>query len=225
MDVKLLFISLGIILGNLAIVKLVAVPYMTSMLLFTILPIILWFLFLRKYLPLQLKRIDTKIRNNTLAIILIPLLASAVTLLVVPSVDFGLITYLVAISLLIAISEEVLFRFIALDSLLVAGGSPKQAIVFSSLLFTFGHILLASAYSLDSILVIINTFTMGLVLGYVYFMTRNILYVMGIHFVWDITNFINQRVATEDVALPVTVTLLALQIWYVVWAVRGMRRL
>ena len=225
MDVKLLFISLGIILGNLAIVKLVAVPYMTSMLLFTILPIILWFLFLRKYLPLQLKRIDTKIRNNTLAIILIPLLASAVTLFVVPSVDFGLITYLVAISLLIAISEEVLFRFIALDSLLVAGGSPKQAIVFSSLLFTFGHILLASAYSLDSILVIINTFTMGLVLGYVYFMTRNILYVMGIHFVWDITNFINQRVATEDVALPVTVTLLALQIWYVVWAVRGMRRL
>ena len=225
MDVKLLFISLGIILGNLAIVKLVAVPYMTSMLLFTILPIILWFLFLRKYLPLQLKRIDTKIRNNTLAIILVPLLALAVTLFVVPSVDFGLITYLVAISLLIAISEEVLFRFIALDSLLVAGGSPKQAIVFSSLLFTFGHILLASAYSLDSILVIINTFTMGLVLGYVYFMTRNILYVMGIHFVWDITNFINQRVATEDVALPVTVTLLALQIWYVVWAVRGMRRL
>ena len=225
MDVKLLLISLGIILGNLAIVKLVAVPYMTSMLLFTILPIILWFLFLRKYLPLQLKRIDTKIRNNTLAIILVPLLALAVTLFVVPSVDFGLITYLVAISLLIAISEEVLFRFIALDSLLVAGGSPKQAIVFSSLLFTFGHILLASAYSLDSILVIINTFTMGLVLGYVYFMTRNILYVMGIHFVWDITNFINQRVATEDVALPVTVTLLALQIWYVVWAVRGMRRL
>ena len=225
MDVKLLFISLGIILGNLAIVKLVVVPYMTSMLLFTILPIILWFLFLRKYLPLKLKRIDTKIRNNTLAIILVPLLALAVTLFVVPSVDFGLITYLVAISLLIAISEEVLFRFIALDSLLVAGGSPKQAIVCSSLLFTFGHILLASAYSLDSILVIINTFTMGLVLGYVYFMTRNILYVIGIHFVWDITNFINQRVATEDVAIPVTVTLVALQIWYVVWAVRGMRRL
>ena len=66
---------------------------------------------------------------------------------------------------------------------------------------------------------------MGLVLGYVYFMTRNILYVIGIHFVWDITNFINQRVATEDVAIPVTVTLVGLQIWYVVWAVRGMRRL
>ena len=77
----------------------------------------------------------------------------------------------------------------------------------------------------DSIWLLLNSFAMGFILGYIYFKTKNIIYVIAIHFVWDWAIFLNQRVADIETATIVSVVLLAITIWYFFWSFKAARSL
>jgi membrane protease YdiL (CAAX protease family) len=229
MNIKLILLGLSIILintliGIVAILKL-HMPYTSSMFLFTVFSLLLWFFLLRKDVPITIKAIDVKMIKNTLALLLIPIASSAFILTTTPSVDYGVVGFLLVTAFLIAVYEEILFRAIGLGSFIKAGMSPFKAIVISSIIFSFCHLIFMKAFTPDSILLLLNSFAMGFIIGYIYFKTKNIMYVIGIHFVWDWAIFLNQRVADIETATIVSVVLLAITIWYFFWSFKAARSL
>ena len=229
MNIKLILLGLSIILintliGIVAILKL-HMPYTSSMFLFTVFSLLLWFFLLRKDVPITIKAIDVKMIKNTLALLLIPIASSAFILTTTPSVDYGVVGFLLVTAFLIAVYEEILFRAIGLGSFISADMSPFKAIVISSIIFSFCHLIFMKTFTPDSILLLLNSFAMGFILGYIYFKTKNIIYVIAIHFVWDWAIFLNQRVADIETATIVSVVLLAITIWYFFWSFKAARSL
>lgn len=229
MNIKLILLGLSIILintliGMVAILKL-HMPYTSSMFLFTVLSLLLWFFLLRKDVPITIKAIDATMIKKTLTLLLIPIAASAFILTTSPSVDYGVVGFLLITAFLIAVYEEILFRAIGLGSFISSGMSPFKAILLSSIVFSFSHLIFMKALTPDSILLLLNSFAMGFILGYIYFKTKNIMYVIGIHFVWDWAIFLNQRVADIETATIVSVVLLAITIWYFFWSFKAARSL
>ena len=229
MNIKLILLGLSIILintliGMVAILKL-HMPYTSSMFLFTVFSLLLWFFLLRKDVPITIKAIDATMIKKTLTLLLIPIAASAFILTTSPSVDYGVVGFLLITAFLIAVYEEILFRAIGLGSFISADMSPFKAIVISSIIFSFCHLIFMKTFTPDSILLLLNSFAMGFILGYIYFKTKNIMYVIGIHFVWDWAIFLNQRVADIETATIVSVVLLAITIWYFFWSFKAARSL
>ena len=149
MNIKLILLGLSIILintliGMVAILKL-HMPYTSSMFLFTVFSLLLWFFLLRKDVPITIKAIDVKMIKNTLALLLIPIASSAFILTTTPSVDYGVVGFLLVTAFLIAVYEEILFRAIGLGSFIKAGMSPFKAIVISSIIFSFCHLMFMKA--------------------------------------------------------------------------------
>jgi membrane protease YdiL (CAAX protease family) len=229
MNIKLILLGLSIILintliGMVAILKL-HMPYTSSMFLFTVFSLLLWFFLLRKDVPITIKAIDATMIKKTLTLLLIPIAASAFILTTSPSVDYGVVGFLLITAFLIAVYEEILFRAIGLGSFISADMSPFKAIVISSIIFSFCHLIFMKTFTPDSILLLLNSFAMGFILGYIYFKTKNIIYVIAIHFVWDWAIFLNQRVADIETATIVSVVLLAITIWYFFWSFKAARSL
>ena len=229
MNIKLILLGLSIILintliGIVAILKL-HMPYTSSMFLFTVFSLLLWFFLLRKDVPITIKAIDATMIKKTLTLLLIPIAASAFILTTSPSVDYGVVGFLLITAFLIAVYEEILFRAIGLGSFISADMSPFKAIVISSIIFSFCHLIFMKTFTPDSILLLLNSFAMGFILGYIYFKTKNIIYVIAIHFVWDWAIFLNQRVADIETATIVSVVLLAITIWYFFWSFKAARSL
>ena len=229
MNIKLILLGLSIILintliGMVAILKL-HMPYTSSMFLFTVFSLLLWFFLLRKDVPITIKAIDATMIKKTLTLLLIPIAASAFILTTSPSVDYGVVGFLLITAFLIAVYEEILFRAIGLGSFISADMSPFKAIVISSIIFSFCHLIFMKTFTPDSILLLLNSFAMGFILGYIYFKTKNIICVIAIHFVWDWAIFLNQRVADIETATIVSVVLLAITIWYFFWSFKAARSL
>ena len=116
MNIKLILLGLSIILintliGMVAILKL-HMPYTSSMFLFTVFSLLLWFFLLRKDVPITIKAIDATMIKKTLTLLLIPIAASAFILTTSPSVDYGVVGFLLITAFLIAVYEEILFRAI-----------------------------------------------------------------------------------------------------------------
>jgi len=66
---------------------------------------------------------------------------------------------------------------------------------------------------------------MGFILGYIYYKTKNILLVIVIHFLWDFTVFINQKLPTVEVAAVTTILLFATAILYFSWSIKKIRKI
>jgi membrane protease YdiL (CAAX protease family) len=229
MNIKPLLTGLSIILVNtllgMVVIQKLHMPYTSSMFLFIVLTLIMWFFLLSKDVPITIKAIDAKMMKNTLALFLIPTAAFVFILTNTPSVNYGIVSFLFITSFLIAVYEEILFRAIGLGSFISYGLSPFKAILLSSIIFSFCHLVFLKTFTLDSILLLLNSFAMGFILGYIYFKTKNIVYVIGIHLIWDWAIFLNQRVADTKTGTIVTVVLLAVTIWYFIWSFRAARQL
>jgi len=228
MNIKLIIKAIGIILINILLSLLIVskfnLPYTSSMFLFTVFTILLWFFLLRRDIPITINAIDKKTRVATLALFLIPIATSIITLSTASSVDYGILSFLFVTSFLIAVNEEILFRVIGLGGLLHAGLSPVKAITISSILFGLAHLVFLTSISTGMITLFLNSVAMGFILGYLYFKTQNIVFVIAIHIVWDIAVFINQRVANQDTGLLVTILLLATTVVYLIWSLREIKK-
>ena len=159
----------------------------------------------------------------TLPIVFITLTIIITTLVTSDTLDYTLFAYFFATALFVGISEEMIFRVVGFGSLLASGISPKKAIFLSALLFSLFHLTnLLSGLGITIIIQLINTFMFGVVLAFVYWETKNILYVMLIHFLWDFSSFTSMAFAT----LPfVGVILLGVSIVYFIWTLNRLSKL
>jgi len=228
MNSKLLLTGLGIIFINTLLIMIfiikIQMPYALSIFVFTLVSLFLYFILLRKNVAINIKSIDTKILKSTLALFIIPLGASSLILMKTPSIDYAVVGYLLMTSLLISVYEEILFRAIGLGSFLSADISPVKAIILSSIIFSICHLIFVATFSLSSIFLFLNTFAMGFILGYIYYRTKNIAFVIGIHFIWDFTTFMNQRLADVETSTVVSIILLAVTILYLSWSTKGLKK-
>lgn len=224
MNIKLLVTSLSIIIFSntllmISIVKL-NFPYAASMLTCTIVALLLWFFFLKKDVQLNVKHIDMNSLKGFIPLILVTLSVPLYIITTSESVNYAVIGSMFTTSLLISIYEEVLFRGIGLNSFLNSGMTTFKAILFSSIVFSLFHTGYIGRLGYDIILLLINTFMMGFVLGFIYYKTKNILFVILIHFLWDFAIFINQELPTGKIAASTTLILFATTILYFTWSIK-----
>ncbi|MFW9999674.1 MAG: lysostaphin resistance A-like protein [Candidatus Hodarchaeota archaeon] len=102
----------------------------------------------------------------------------------------NILIYYLPLTIGAAVYEELLYRRLLIPLLEQRGMSPSPAILFSSLLFALAHLPddLISANPTGTILHISAVFFIGISLGLIYVITRNVLYSMLIH---GILNFIS----------------------------------
>ena len=227
MNIKLLITGVSVIILNL-ILGLIAIntlhmAYASTMVILTIFSLVLYFLLLRKDVALQFKSIDTDMRKATALLFLIPLGILIYLLTTSQSVDYKAIAYLFVTSLVVAVYEEILFRGIGLGTLVNANVSPFKAILVSTVIFSVAHAVYASVLSIGIVSLLLNTFAMGFILGYIYYRTNNILFVISIHFIWDFAVFLNQRLPSQELALVTTVILFATTVLYFTWSIKGFK--
>ncbi|MFX1570601.1 MAG: lysostaphin resistance A-like protein, partial [Promethearchaeota archaeon] len=102
----------------------------------------------------------------------------------------NIVIYYLPLTIGAAVYEELLYRRLLIPLLEQRGMSPSPTILTSSLLFALAHLPddLISANPTGTIMHIIAVFFIGVSLGLIYIITRNILYPMLIH---GIINFIS----------------------------------
>ena len=102
----------------------------------------------------------------------------------------NILIYYLPLTIGAAVYEELIYRRLLIPLLEQRGMSPSPAILTSSLLFTLAHLPddLLSANLTGTIMHITAVFFIGIALGLIYFMTRNVLYPIIIH---GIVNFIS----------------------------------
>lgn len=136
------------------------------------------------------KKIDLITENKKgylwFGLIFVPLICIAIYS-GVKSFDKSLLFFIVIFdSMLIGIAEEGMYRWILLGGLL-RKMKPVRAILISALLFSSLHLLniLGGIEFSEVVNQLFSTFFMGIFLGLVYLDTKNILFPMLFHFVWD----------------------------------------
>ena len=95
---------------------------------------------------------------------------------VIKESNWGVYTTVFILGLLPAVCEELIFRGALLGSIYKFTQNKNGAILFSALIFSFLHF---------QVLSILPMIFIGLVLGYVYTRSKNILYSMVIHFLFN----------------------------------------
>jgi len=168
---------------------------------------------------------DTATFKATLPLMII---ASGLSIFMITTsrvVNYSDIALMLATSLLVAIYEEIIFRGIGLGSFLSSRISPLKAILLSSIIFSLFHVGNITDIGFKIIYLLLNTFIMGFILGYIYYKTKNILLVIVIHFLWDFTVFINQKLPTVEVAAVITILLFATTILYFSWSIKKIRKI
>ncbi|MFX1418232.1 MAG: lysostaphin resistance A-like protein [Promethearchaeota archaeon] len=102
----------------------------------------------------------------------------------------NILIYYLPLTIGAAVYEELIYRRLLIPLLEKRGMSPSPAILLSSLLFAFAHLPddLISANPTGTIMHILAVFIIGMSLGLIYVLTRNILYPILIH---GIINFIS----------------------------------
>lgn len=228
MKKKTLFIGLGILLlniiGGVAAFSILNLTYMGYLLISTTVTLMLWFFLLKKELKLPIIKLNREVLKRTSLFSMVPFSIIIIILALFPFGAPSNILYLLVISLLIAIHEEVLFRGILQGVLIGSGFTSQRSILIASLLFAAAHIIFKGAFDIGGIYIFINSFIMGYLFGYVYLISRNILYVISLHFIWDYAIFLNQRVQNDDFALMITLALFTLSGFYFLWSYRNLKK-
>lgn len=127
---------------------------------------------------------------------------------------FGdLLVNLFIMALLPAIAEELFFRGSLQKTLLRMSGKPWLAIVISSAVFGLLH---------GTFFKLLPIFTLGLLLGTVYHITRNLWYTITIHFLNNAfavvsvyyagSNQLLKRLASDDISVPLYAALISIVI-------------
>ncbi|NHJ49757.1 MAG: CPBP family intramembrane metalloprotease [Asgard group archaeon] len=89
------------------------------------------------------------------------------------------------VSILAPISEELFYRWTIITTLR-QGFSKTATILFSAMIFSLAHSLSDLVYSFAFFVVhLVATFMIGLVLGYVYYITKNVIITILLHGIWN----------------------------------------
>lgn len=179
--------------------------------------VILYLILLRKAIPLNFKIEFNKTFFITLPLIIIPLAIMMLSLTDAKSIDEQMIWMILGTAISVGIAEELIFRVAGYRVLLASGRSARNAILLSAVLFSLFHLTnLLSGVPISTMPIqLVNTFMLGVVLAYIYFQTKSILYPMIIHTIWDFSAFIGNAFGTASLlsATPFLLTLI-----YFVWA-------
>ncbi|RLA72952.1 MAG: hypothetical protein DRG78_23140 [Epsilonproteobacteria bacterium] len=186
--------------------------------------IVLWYVLLRKDIPLNFSIDFNKDFFITLPIVLIPLLLLVYVLFTSETLENEKLAMFFATAVAVGIAEELMFRVAGYRVLLATGSSVKKAILLSALLFSLFHLSnIAAGQGIAIMGQLAITFMMGVVLAYIYYRTESILYVIIIHFMWDLSLFIVTAFTNADsllnaVSIPIV-------IGYFTWAIINVLKL
>ncbi len=184
----------------------------------------LWYALLRNEIVLNFSINFNKDFFITLPIVLIPLLLLVYVLFTSQTLDNEKIAMFFATAVAVGIAEELIFRVAGYRVLLATGSSVKKSILLSSLLFSLFHLSnIAAGQGIEIMAQLVSTFMMGVVYAYIYYRTESILYVIIIHFMWDLSLFIVTSFVDAESLLGVASTALALG--YFVWAITNVLKL
>ncbi len=179
--------------------------------------IVLYLLLLRKAIPLNFKIKFNQTFWITLPIIIIPFSLMTLSLMDAKSIDSQMIWMMLGTAVSVGIAEELIFRVAGYRVLLASGSSVKSAILLSAVAFSMFHLLnlLSGASTVTMMIQLVNTFMMGVVLAYIYYQTKSILYPIFIHTVWDFSSFVKNAFGE---ATPFDTAPFLLVLIYFVWA-------
>ena len=184
----------------------------------------LWYLFLKKDIPLNFRIKFNRAFFITLPIFLVPFALLVHVLLTSETLDSEQIAMFFTTAVAVGIAEEMIFRVAGYRVLLASGSSTKKAILLSALLFSLFHLTnIAAGQGMEIIGQLINTFMLGVVFAYIYYRTESILYIMILHFMWDFALFINASFGGSENVLGLFVLLTG--IVYFIWAIRNVLKL
>ncbi|NJI00695.1 CPBP family intramembrane metalloprotease [Staphylococcus hyicus] len=126
-------------------------------------------------------------------------------------------------AILIGIAEEGAFRGIILGGL-ARRMKPIYAVFLSAVLFAALHLLnvLGGVTFSDVLNQMLSTLLMGIFLGAVYIYTRNILYPIFFHFIWDYV-FLNNGLGSVSFAPMLFIGTVVLEVIVIVWILWKMR--
>ena len=189
-----------------------------------VLSLTMWFMTIRKRVPIGFSGIDLKLLLSLTPVFFI----SFVVFLVVSFNDeykniSSILPSLFLSALFISLYEEIIFRGIALGSFLSIGMQRSIAVYISALIFSFSHMSFIQPIGVYTFFLLLNTFIMGVFLGYVYLRSKNIFIVISIHVLWDFTVFINQSLPINRFSNALTVVLLLVAILYFSWSIKKLR--
>ena len=177
--------------------------------------VLLWYFLLKKDIPLNLSLNFNKTFFVTLPLFLIPLSILIWVLLTSQTLDSTKMTMFFATAFFVGIAEEIAFRVAGYRVLVATGSSVKKAILISALFFSLFHLVnIIGGVGIEAIAQLINTFMIGVILAYIYYKTESILYVMLLHFMWDLSNF-----AANAFSGTVGTILIPVALIYFIWAI------
>jgi len=228
MNKKILLLALAmVIVANLFILyisKIGKIAYPELLLIPLLLSLGVWYIALRASVPIGLVAVKPK---DFLILSPIFFVSIVVLLIVFLNDDYKQISEKIAPLLLsafiISLYEEILFRGITLGSLISISMGKSISVYLSALIFSFSHVNFMQSIGVDTLFLLANTFMMGVFLGYIYLKSNNILIVIGIHTIWDLTVFINQLLPTNKFSSTLTLVLLLVTVLYFFWSIKRLR--
>ena len=184
-----------------------------------VLMVLLWYVLLRKDIPLNFSLNFNKTFFITLPIFLVPFSLLVWVLLTSETLDSTKLWMFFATAVSVGIAEELIFRVAGYRVLLATGSSTKRAILISALLFSLFHLTnLFSGMPLAFMGVqLVNTFMMGVIFAYIYYKTESFLYMVLLHFMWDFSTFTSSAFKNPESNLQLV--MLILPIGYFIWAI------
>jgi len=231
MKIKILISGLSImIVSNMLMILSISKLHLRSFIaitLFTLLSLLVWRVLLKKDVPIMIKTIDITILKSTLFLLVIPLVA-IVYFLSVFKIDYGILSLMMLTSLATGFYEEIIFRGVTLGSLICADVKPSKAIYLSAMIFSLFHLSTMYNYtSIDILLKILNTFMMGVIFAYIYYKAHNILYIIIIHFLWDLESFLAQyqQDMLNKIGESIAIILFAMTVLYFSWSYKKIAKL
>lgn len=230
MNIKILLLGMiTMLVSNALVLGLVSYFHLRSFIsmgLITLILFIFWYLFLKKDIPILTNKINARTLKDTSALVFIPVLGAIYLLYVTSNVEYGLVSLMLLTSLATGVYEEIIFRSITLGALLNSGVKPYRSILVSALIFSIFHLYSAYQYeSIDIALKMLNTFMMGVILAYIYFISRNIFYVITIHTIWDFQSFLANSYIVDNIGASIAIILFAMTIYYFLWSYKKMLKL
>ncbi len=193
---------------------------------FAVASVILWYCFFRSHVPIEIRFRRSRTSKQALPLLLVPLIGLLLSLGFAETIDLVPLSKLAATTLCVGIAEEMYFRGIGFGAFRAAGYTPARAVLLSALLFSLFHLTnLVSGLGDIVVFQLLNTFLLGVVFGYIYFRSKNILYLMLIHFVWDFSSIGMGYQGPEGLHTAVTMLMLMMLVGYGVWAFRAIFRL
>ena len=178
----------------------------------------LWYVLLKKELPLDFRIKLSKDFFITLPLFLIPFSLLIFVLFASKNLDTVQLTRYFVTAVAVGIAEEMIFRAVIFRGLATSGSSVKKAILISALLFSSFHLLnLLAGMKLTLMPIqLMNTFMLGTVFAYIYYRTESILYIILLHFMWDFSSFTVSAFSDQEDHFALYV--FALSVAYFIWA-------